>query len=169
MTAKEQGDFQIKSLDLPIPINATIFGVKVLLHVPSQVFPFLCSNIELNSNPISIAAFSELLPNILVPTTIKNILNQSIAFLNKQHECFQYTADSIIFLSNAFPDLDTEFILDVLESFNLNLFKACIFLNNEYIHAHCNQNSEIIEIFNPYAAHQISNLLAFDNHYQKNS
>lgn len=167
MQATEQDDFPVKSLDLPIPITATIFGVKVLLNVPSQVFPYLRSNISADVSPVSIAALSQWLPTLYVPTTFMSVLNKSIMYLQNPEECSQYSVDSIIFLSNAFPYLETEFILNVLESFNSDLYNAGLYLNAEYTHAPPDKDSELIEILNPYASHQIGNFLAFDSQYQE--
>lgn len=165
--ASEQNDFQIKSLDLPIPITATIFGVRVLLHVPSQVFPYLRSNLSSDINSCSVAALSEWLPNQFVPTTFMNILNQSIIFLQSHNECAQYVDDSIIFLSNAFPDLEIEFIINSLESFDSDLFNTSLYLNQEYTHVSPDPESDYVTILNPYASYQITSLLAFDTQYQK--
>ena len=165
----EQNDFPIKTLDLPTPITANIFGVRLILHVPSQVFPYLHSNLSSNFNSYSLAALSEWLPLQFAPTTFMNILNQSIIFLQSNHECNQYIDDSFIFLSNAFPDCDAELILNALESFDGDLCNTALYLNQEYVHVSPNPDSALIEILNPYASHQIKNLLAFDTQYQQSA
>lgn len=166
MPKSEIEDFQVKDLSLPNPITATIFGVRVLLHVPSNIFSFLRSNIPSNFSPFSLASLTEWLPKVFVPNTFKNILNQSIIYLQNHHDCFQYSEDSFIFLSNAFPALDPETIIGTLENFDSDLYNASLHLNQKYDHIAPDVNSELIEIFNPYAAYTISNLLAFDLQFQ---
>lgn len=161
-------NYPVENTKLPAPIVATIFGVKVRLHLPCQVFHHLLLHFRSSTNlhPLSLASLSEWLLNLATPIQFQQILTEAQKQLAKNPSCPQYQDDAIIFLSNAFPQVDPESLVDTLSRFNHDLFLTAIELTKAADHCLPDENSEEIDILNPYASYQISTLLAFDKPFQ---